>query len=441
MTKEKIIHSWNKLVTYYLPVYYKDSEDYFQSRIRVLITFYLFAQISYFIQVFYLWSLGVQTDMFACLIAFILNFGFLNLQKKHLGYENAGRACLVIAYSTFMVSSASAGFGVNPSMVWFFILPFASTLILGAKKGFLWTLFVASSGFLVNYFAHKWGYNYNELNPEQWARLGRDNFFIGNLTFFAFGVNAYLAREKAIKKFEKSSEERQRLLSILFHDLGNSIFICQSKTNRKLLEMKDYEGVLKETDKAHKALKMMQELIDHVKELEKIKAGKKTFDLSDVCLHDVMDGVKFVFKDRLKHKEIELSINIDSDVSYVLAEKVSLLNNVMNNFISNAIKFSKHGGKVEVNAVQEGEEVCIAIRDYGVGMPEEVSKIVFDFNKKTSTKGTEGEPGSGFGMPIAKSVVVESFGGRLEVKSQEGLGTEFKIYLQPGEVMGQQEAA
>jgi signal transduction histidine kinase len=117
----------------------------------------------------------------------------------------------------------------------------------------------------------------------------------------------------------------------------------------------------------------------------------------------------------------------------VLAEPCALTNSVIGNLVSNAIKFSHSGGSIEIRAHQEGGMVCVQVCDHGLGMPAEVLNHLFDISKGHSRKGTAGEKGTGFGMPLMRKFVT-LFGGRVEVESREQgpqspSGTEFRVWL------------
>jgi signal transduction histidine kinase len=223
-------------------------------------------------------------------------------------------------------------------------------------------------------------------------------------------------------------QEKRKLLSILFHDLSNSLFISLIKTNPSLLKNKDKGDVLKNVTTAHKSLQMMEELIGHVRELEAVNMNKKEIVLAKVNLTEVFDDLIFLFESRLMEKLISLNIHLADDAKYVLANKVSLLNSVLSNILSNAIKYSTSNSNIEINTKRINNEVIISIQDYGVGIPQVMLRKIFDFNEQTTRLGTNGEKGTGFGLPIVKSVL-EGFGGSIDVESTEGSGTLFQIKL------------
>jgi signal transduction histidine kinase len=102
----------------------------------------------------------------------------------------------------------------------------------------------------------------------------------------------------------------------------------------------------------------------------------------------------------------------------VLAEEESLSNSVINNLIGNAIKFSHAGQTIEVSARLDGDYVELKIRDFGVGIPDEKLSTLFTKRGSPSSKGTRGEKGSGYGLPIAKAYL-DQYGAEIRVESSE----------------------
>ena len=131
-----------------------------------------------------------------------------------------------------------------------------------------------------------------------------------------------------------------------------------------------------------------------------------------------MHQVRNTFEDKLKAKNLELNYN-SSEIAgiFVLAEPVSLNHSVINNLISNAIKFSHTNSCIDVMASMNGDEVRVTVRDFGVGMPSTLLAKVFMPNEATSRVGTSGEAGTGFGMPLVKSYM-ERYGGGVEISSE-----------------------
>ena len=137
--------------------------------------------------------------------------------------------------------------------------------------------------------------------------------------------------------------------------------------------------------------------------------------------------------DKLNNKNISVELKIDEN-NQVNVERVSFINSVMINLLTNAIKFSHADTKIIIATEKTNTHLLLTVEDFGIGMPKELCRDIFDTNKPTTRQGTEGETGTGFGMPLVKKFI-EAYKGTIEVISQEkntlndNQGTKFIITL------------
>jgi len=120
------------------------------------------------------------------------------------------------------------------------------------------------------------------------------------------------------------------------------------------------------------------------------------------------------------------SINLDSSsisIGDVMADR-KMINTVLRNLVSNAIKFTEPGGEVRIKGKDLGNEFEISVSDSGVGIPEENLPKLFSISENYSTNGTDNESGTGLGLLLCKEFVEKS-GGKIRVSSEPGLGSEF----------------
>lgn len=162
------------------------------------------------------------------------------------------------------------------------------------------------------------------------------------------------------------------------------------------------------------------------------RSQDKELLLEPVSLSAAVAESLLLLQTKLAAKEITLVPEVPT--VHVQAESCSLVNSGLNNLLTNAIKFSPRGSSVELFARTEGEQVCLTVRDHGIGMTAEVLSHLFDLGTSHSRPGPDGETGTGFGMPLGQWFVTQ-FGGRLEVTSRdqgshpEDHGTEFRNWL------------
>jgi two-component system sensor histidine kinase/response regulator len=106
----------------------------------------------------------------------------------------------------------------------------------------------------------------------------------------------------------------------------------------------------------------------------------------------------------------------------------NMIDTVLRNLIQNAIKFTSQGGGVIVSAHIDHEWMWVQITDTGIGISKERIKNIFKIDTTLSTLGTKGEVGSGLGLHVCNELV-QKFGGKMEVISQEGNGATFKFSI------------
>jgi signal transduction histidine kinase len=126
-------------------------------------------------------------------------------------------------------------------------------------------------------------------------------------------------------------------------------------------------------------------------------------------------------------RQIQLSFETDEDLPVLLLDPAKM-EQVLNNLISNAIKFSYPGSSVEIHITKEKSQVLISVRDEGQGIPVDELDDLFKWFGKTSIKGTGGEGSTGLGLAIAQRIVLEHHG-TIWVESEMGQGSTFYVSL------------
>ena len=171
------------------------------------------------------------------------------------------------------------------------------------------------------------------------------------------------------------------------------------------------------------ATKRITDLITNILKLNKlenqqIQEKREKFNLTDALSESVVE-----FETLIENKKIELYCDFD-DVSIYSSK--SLLDIVFNNLISNAIKFSYEGGKIDVFLRRKGKDVEIKVADTGCGMTSEVGAKIFEkFYQGDTSHATQG---NGLGLALVKKVI-DILGGEIAVQSELEKGSEFTILL------------
>ncbi len=224
-------------------------------------------------------------------------------------------------------------------------------------------------------------------------------------------VQTHLELARARKTIEQTSVQRREMLHVLCHDLANPLGGIAG-----LLEVietfEDYQ-----TYKPHLVSSAQNglDIIDMVRSMQALETGK--FRIGPVNLAASIVQSRNMLHSKLAAKEICLDVNAPDDIA-VMAESTSLVNSVLNNLLTNAIKFSHPGGTIRLETADRDGQVTLSVRDYGVGMPPDLCAALFDLKKNTSRTGTAGEIGTGFGMPLVQRFM-NAYGGDIRVLSNE----------------------
>lgn len=242
-------------------------------------------------------------------------------------------------------------------------------------------------------------------------------------------IGARKAVEEKLKAAKESAESATRLkdkfISLLSHDLRSplsSMLLLQKVTmsSHKDAQCGECKIVF---EKSIGICETMLEMADNLLESARIQGGalrltRKMCDVKDVCDHVIAELGSLA-----AHKEVALKNELPEGVRLYI-DRI-LFHRVMHNIVVNALKFSNKGGAVTIFQ-PGGNNARIAVKDKGTGIGEKLLPDLFKHEVKTTTVGTSGERGTGFGLPMCMDIV-KAHGGTIEVTSTKGGGSTFVI--------------
>lgn len=238
--------------------------------------------------------------------------------------------------------------------------------------------------------------------------------------------------ERDLIKSETSLRElnasKDKFFSIISHDLRspfNSI-IGYSNIMVEQIRAKDYEALEEYATIIQKASWQAMDLLVNLLEWSRSQSGRISFNPEEVNLFALINEVTELLFDSAQQKSISISIELPEYYS-VYADK-NMINTVLRNLITNAIKFSNPGGKIVISAKQKNNEAVVSIHDSGIGIKKEAIEKLFRIEESYTTIGTQNEEGTGLGLLICKEFV-SRHGGKIWVQSQPGKGSRFLFTL------------
>lgn len=231
----------------------------------------------------------------------------------------------------------------------------------------------------------------------------------------AFRIHKITEEKLAAEVRALQKEKYHRLVRVLSHDIANSLTIINSYT-KKLIKPRNLEPDLQRIlEKVYFAADNIKNILNNVRQEEILAERKKEIELHPTNIYEALHTAAIVFEEHLRRKDLQLIIDIPPEVM-IMANKTCFLNNIVNNILSNSIKFSYEHTRIEVSACQAPEQITITFKDYGLGIKPQLIQEIFYGNKLISSEGTEAETGHGFGAKLMRQYV-EMFGGSIEVQS------------------------
>jgi signal transduction histidine kinase len=221
---------------------------------------------------------------------------------------------------------------------------------------------------------------------------------------------------------------RFQFLSVLSHELKaplNAIdgYLHMVREKQFGNNVDAYTEIL---DRSIERIKGMRQLILDLLDLTKIESGKPTQKLQQVDVRQIVQMAVDTNRPYAIQKDVDLYLNTKSPV--MMKADAGEIEIVMNNLISNAVKYNKEGGRVDCFIEELPEALRISVSDTGIGMAEEETRNIFDDFVRIKNQQTKGIAGSGLGLSIVKKIV-DMYKGSIKVQSNPGQGTTFIITL------------
>jgi len=174
---------------------------------------------------------------------------------------------------------------------------------------------------------------------------------------------------------------------------------------------------------AHKNSDRLVRLINDILDLQKIESGKMQFEFGNVAVETLLEQAVSANRSFAEGYDVGIELNEPPDSMLVLGDSDRLMQ-VMTNLLSNAVKFSPSGGTITVAAEQIADTVRISVADQGPGIPDSFHDQLFQRFSQADSSDTRKMGGTGLGLSITKAIV-ESHGGTIDFKGEEGQGTTF----------------
>ncbi|MBI3578431.1 MAG: PAS domain S-box protein [Ignavibacteriales bacterium] len=232
------------------------------------------------------------------------------------------------------------------------------------------------------------------------------------------------ASEETLKSL---NAQKDKLFSILSHDLRSPftsiLGFCDILINEgeqlQPEERKEFMNYIKAS--AQQQLALVNKLLDW----SRLETDRVQLDIKEIDLYGAVQSSIIALTGTAKQKEIDLVSNLPTNMN--IRGDAQLLQQIFTNLIGNSLKFTPRRGKIAIELAKESKDFwVINVSDTGVGIPASDMPKIFKAEEMYTRPGIEGEQGTGLGLPICYEIV-QKHGGNIEVASQEGKGTTFRV--------------
>ena len=257
-----------------------------------------------------------------------------------------------------------------------------------------------------------------------------------NLYSFSGLIGFLFFQNKKVKqKVEKQNEQlavlnntKDKLFAIISHDLRSEISAFQNLNNIFSHHLDQgnndrLKELVKHVDRSATSVNALMDnlLVWSSSQLDGINMNPKKLNIVEES-----NQMLSIFEQYASTKKIDILLDIDKNLDVYADENSFHL--ILRNIVSNAIKFTPSGGKIVINAEKDNHNVIISVSDTGLGISHEKMNSILNNGKTQSSKGTNGERGSGLGLTLVKEFL-ERNGGKMSIESETNKGTKVKFSL------------
>lgn len=233
--------------------------------------------------------------------------------------------------------------------------------------------------------------------------------------------------KEAVNQMAESLSQQERLRKRLTTDVAHELRTPLTNVSAYLEAM--IEGVFEPTRERmqllYDELKRVTMIVKELEQLRQVEQENLKTTKEAVELLELAEVVRSSFEQELTEKQ--LTCLVKGEPVTVSGDK-NKLHQVMFNLMSNAVKYSRHGGKIEISIQKTASKALIRVTDQGIGIPQSDLPLVFERFYRTDLSRSRKTGGVGIGLTIVKSIV-EAHGGTVDAQSEEGAGSSFRVTL------------
>jgi signal transduction histidine kinase len=231
------------------------------------------------------------------------------------------------------------------------------------------------------------------------------------------------------KKLQEANDIKDKIFSIIGHDLRSPLVSLMGLLSMVMRNEVTDDEFKTFAPKLHHLVTGTNETLENLLQWANSQMTGWSQTPSTLVLHDHVSRCVNLFTEAAKVKEITMTNHVDEH-DQVIADP-NQLELIVRNLIHNAIKFSSNGGSISITACRADEYIELRVTDSGTGMSAEYVQNLFNRQSARTSRGTQGERGTGLGLLLCKEMV-ENNGGKIFATSEEGKGSTFHVLFKAG---------
>ncbi|HDH28081.1 MAG TPA: PAS domain-containing protein [Euryarchaeota archaeon] len=237
--------------------------------------------------------------------------------------------------------------------------------------------------------------------------------------------DSYMKLQSAYGELKIMSRARDEILTNVTHEIRTPITICSSALDLAAEEEGDEQQML--IRMAKDAVIRLSGKVSDLITVSEIQKGRFRLNRRETDMRAIINKALFDNIAQIREKQIEIDLTIDDNLPMIEVDEESM-ERVVSNIVDNAVKFNGPGGRISISALRSNGSIKVCVRDTGVGIPRGHFKDIFKRFFQADSSSTRCYGGTGMGLAVAKEVI-ESHGGRINVKSKVEAGSEFSFTL------------
>jgi PAS domain S-box-containing protein len=250
----------------------------------------------------------------------------------------------------------------------------------------------------------------------------------GQVTEYIGTLTDITERKEAVEALQEADRRKDEFLALLAHELRNPLAPLRNGLHVMKLASGDADRVARLRDMMDRQLSHMVRLIDDLLDVARISRNKMELRRSRVLLADVVSSAVETARPVLAAAGHELSVSLPQEPVHLDAD-LTRLAQVFSNLLNNSAKYTERGGRIWLTATLEGDQVAVAVRDTGIGIPAYALPKIFDMFSQVDRSIERSAGGLGIGLALVKGLV-EMHGGTVEATSPgQGKGSTFTVRL------------